>query len=223
MPITNYYVASDAMGSVTAILDEDGNVFERRSYDAFGEMTCMLPDGTPVTESPTGVDVSFQGQIRDDATGIYQMGYRCYNPTLGRWLNRDPIGLIGGTNMQSFVGNRPIDSTDPDGLSPRCAPGYLPIKFTYTEFEANWGFLNCRVSVKHGGYCPKKAQDETLEMTIRMFKLKCKPCDNGNFTGPVIKVLKTEIHILCIPLNEIGQVTAVNPCKDNMEYDPANE
>jgi hypothetical protein len=45
MRITDYYVASDAMGSVTAILDEDGNLLERRSYDAFGAMTCMAPDG----------------------------------------------------------------------------------------------------------------------------------------------------------------------------------
>lgn len=47
MTITNYYVASDAMGSTTSILDEEGTVLERRSYDAFGEMNCMTPDGTP--------------------------------------------------------------------------------------------------------------------------------------------------------------------------------
>jgi hypothetical protein len=36
MTVTRYYVTSDAMGSATAILDEDGNVLERRSYEAFG-------------------------------------------------------------------------------------------------------------------------------------------------------------------------------------------
>ena len=117
MPITDYYVASDGMGSVTAILDEDGNVLERRTYDAFGEMTCMEPDGTPVTESPTGVDVAFHGQIRDDVTSLYQMGYRWYSPVLGRWISRDPIGLNGGVNLQSFVANTPISESDPSGLS----------------------------------------------------------------------------------------------------------
>ena len=53
----------------------------------------MLPDGTPVAISPTGVDVGFQGQVRDEVTGLSQMGYRWYNPVLGRWLSRDPIGL----------------------------------------------------------------------------------------------------------------------------------
>ena len=117
MPITDYYVASDAMGSVTAILDEDGNVIERRSYDAFGEMTCMAPDGTQVTESPTGVDVGFQGQIRDADTGLYQMGYRWYTPSLGRWLSRDPIKLNGGNNLLMFANNSPSITKDAWGLA----------------------------------------------------------------------------------------------------------
>ncbi len=116
MPITNYYVASDAMGSATAILDEEGNVLERRTYDAFGEVACILPDGTPVAESPTGLDVGFQGQIRDDVSGLYQMGYRCYNTLLGRWLSSDPIGLNGGASLNVFVNNSPLINSDVYGL-----------------------------------------------------------------------------------------------------------
>ncbi len=112
MPITNYYVSSDGMGNVTAIVDEDGNVLERRNYDAFGEMSCMLPDGTPVTTSPTGVDVGFHGQVREEATGLYQMGYRWYSPTLGRWLSRDPIGLKGGVNLAASFENSPACLND---------------------------------------------------------------------------------------------------------------
>ncbi len=116
MRITDYYVASDAMGSVTTILDEDGNILERRSYDAFGDMTCMLPNGTPVANSPTGVDVGFQGQIRDEVSGFYQMGYRWHSPVLGRWLSQDPVGLAGGVNLDAFTVNSPTTHTDPYGL-----------------------------------------------------------------------------------------------------------
>lgn len=116
MPVTDYYLTTDAMGSVTAVLDEYGNVLERRSYDAFGEMTCMTPDGTPVAESPTGLDVGFQGQIRDDATDLYQMGYRWYNPVLGRWLSRDPIGLEGSWDFYCFAENGPNIRIDYFGL-----------------------------------------------------------------------------------------------------------
>jgi len=117
MPITNYYVASDAMGSATAILDEEGNVLERRSYDAFGKMTCMTPDDTHVGTSPTDVDVGFQGQISVEVTGLYQMGYRWYNPVLGRWLSRDPIGLTGGSNCYAAFLNDSNSNGDPFGLS----------------------------------------------------------------------------------------------------------
>jgi RHS repeat-associated protein len=116
MTFTDYYVTTDAMDSVTAILDEDGTVLERRSYDAFGEMTCLTPDGVPVEVSPTGVDVGFQGQIRDEVTGLYQMGYRWYGTTLGRWLCRDPIRLAGGTNLYKFAHNSMPNRRDVNGL-----------------------------------------------------------------------------------------------------------
>jgi RHS repeat-associated protein len=130
MTVTNYYVTSDAMGSVTAILDEDGNVLERRSYEAFGEMTCMQPDGSPVEISPTGVDVGFQGQIRVEVTGRYQMGYRWYNPALGRWLSRDPVGLTGGKNLYRVARNNLVTYVDWLGLSEgEVVPGTKRIKF----------------------------------------------------------------------------------------------
>jgi len=126
MAITRYYVTSDAMGSVTGILDEEGTVIERRSYDAFGEMTCMLPDGSPVGVSPTCVDVEFQGQIADDVTGLYQMGFRWLNTVTGRWLNRDPIGIEGGENLLLYTKNAPIDLSDEIGL----APESISVNFT---------------------------------------------------------------------------------------------
>lgn len=116
MPTTDYYVTTDAMDSVMVVLDETGNVLERRSYDAFGEATYMLADGTVVPDSPTGVDIGFQGQLMDQLTGMYQMGYRWYSPVLGRWVSRDPIGLTGGLNPMAFVENQPNISKDSSGL-----------------------------------------------------------------------------------------------------------
>ncbi len=43
-------------------------------------------------------------------------GYRYYNPELGRWINRDPIGEMGGLNLYAFVGNAPLHRVDPLGL-----------------------------------------------------------------------------------------------------------
>ncbi|MFN7341688.1 MAG: RHS repeat-associated core domain-containing protein [Opitutia bacterium] len=108
-------MTTDAMGSVTSVLSSTGEVLERRSYHAFGQMTCMLPDGTPVATSPTGLKVGFHGQLMDQLTGMYQMGYRWYSPVLGRWASRDPIGLEGGVNVYRAFRNDSTGWKDPWG------------------------------------------------------------------------------------------------------------
>lgn len=122
MTVTRYYVTSDAMGSVTAILDGDGIIRERRCYEAFGEMNCIQPDGTSVEASPTGVDVGFQGQARDDITGLYQMGYRWFNSLLGRWISQDPLGSVAYPNLYNSFNNVPTLFTDYEGLMIDCPP-----------------------------------------------------------------------------------------------------
>ena len=47
---------------------------------------------------------------------MYATGLRCYTPDLGRWINRDPIGEMGGINIHCFVLNRSINAFDEFGL-----------------------------------------------------------------------------------------------------------
>jgi RHS repeat-associated protein len=47
---------------------------------------------------------------------LYYYGYRFYDPSLQRWINRDPIGEIGGINLYRFVQNSPVAHTDAYGL-----------------------------------------------------------------------------------------------------------
>jgi RHS repeat-associated protein len=51
-----------------------------------------------------------------DKSGFYLTHYRFYDPGAGRWLNRDPIGEAGGTNLYGYVGGNPIRFVDPFGL-----------------------------------------------------------------------------------------------------------
>jgi RHS repeat-associated protein len=52
------------------------------------------------------------------ASGVHYYGYRYYNPELGRWVNRDPIGEQGGYNLYGFVRNDTIYLYDIIGLYP---------------------------------------------------------------------------------------------------------
>jgi RHS repeat-associated protein len=62
------------------------------------------------------------------ASGVPYYGYRYYNPELGRWVNRDPIGELGGLNVYGFVGNESISSGDYLGLMSVVGP--MPV-YTY--------------------------------------------------------------------------------------------
>ena len=43
------------------------------------------------------------------------VGRRFYNPSIGRWVSRDPIGERGGRNLAAFVANRTPNYVDTDG------------------------------------------------------------------------------------------------------------
>ena len=55
-------------------------------------------------------------KYQDDETDLIYYGYLYYNPSTGRWPNRDPIGERGGMNLYGFVGNSPLNRVDRLGL-----------------------------------------------------------------------------------------------------------
>ena len=57
----------------------------------------------------------FQGQYHDDESGLHYNRYRYYDPDTGRFISRDPIGLLGGMNVHAYAPN-PVEWVDPLGL-----------------------------------------------------------------------------------------------------------
>ncbi|WP_332309437.1 RHS repeat-associated core domain-containing protein [Burkholderia ubonensis] len=72
---------------------------------------------TPQPErSEAGNPIRFQGQYHDDETGLHYNRYRYYDPTSGRFVSKEPIGLTGGINVYQCAPNSTL-WIDPLGLS----------------------------------------------------------------------------------------------------------
>ena len=110
------YVTHDHFNP-TAILDTSGNVQERYGFTAFGARRIMAGDFTAKTSSSFDWDFGFHGQFVDTETGYYNYGYRYYVPSLGTWINRDPIEERGGVNLYEFTSNNPTNHIDHLGLT----------------------------------------------------------------------------------------------------------
>ncbi len=64
----------------------------------------------------------FPGQVADAATATHYNMARDYDPSLGRYLQSDPIGLAGGWNTYGYVGGNPVNRIDPEGLDYMARP-----------------------------------------------------------------------------------------------------
>ena len=61
-------------------------------------------------------NLRFPGQWFDKETGLFHNGFRDYNPSTGRYMQSDPLGLEAGFNTYSYVGSNPLRAVDPYGL-----------------------------------------------------------------------------------------------------------
>ena len=62
------------------------------------------------------IALGYPGQWHDQSAGLYQNWNRDYDPSTGRYLETDPIGLAGGTNLYAYTDGNPVNAVDPRGL-----------------------------------------------------------------------------------------------------------
>jgi RHS repeat-associated protein len=95
---------------VVKATDEGQNLVWDAQRKPFGQRVVS----TELVEMPLG----FPGQYYDQETNNYYNYFRDYDPTTGRYLQSDPIGLAGGLNTYGYVLNNPLNFQDKYGLCP---------------------------------------------------------------------------------------------------------
>jgi RHS repeat-associated protein len=106
---TALYVA-DANGNVIRMFYTNGTTAARYNYDPYGNMLTM---SGPVA---TANKYRFSSKGWNGSAGLYYYGFRFYEPSLQRWLNKDPLGESSGVNLYRYVGNTPLFFIDEYGL-----------------------------------------------------------------------------------------------------------
>jgi RHS repeat-associated protein len=101
------FLHMDHQGSIIATADDGGSMVAINAYDPWG-----IPNAANVGR------FQYTGQAWLSELGMYYYKARIYSPTLGRFLQTDPIGYAGGNNLYAYVGDDPVNGSDPDGTTP---------------------------------------------------------------------------------------------------------
>lgn len=100
----------DNLGSTLLLTDGFGTVVKSYAYDVWGGIAAQ-------SGSYSNNPFTFIGTlgVQDEGNGLFLMRARHYDAELGRFIERDPVGMAGGINLYGYTGNQPLFLVDPDG------------------------------------------------------------------------------------------------------------
>ncbi|HUU97190.1 MAG TPA: RHS repeat-associated core domain-containing protein [Phycisphaerae bacterium] len=124
------YLHGDLLDSTVLMTDDSGAAVASVAYTAFGEVIGTPPATRYQYAGGWGYETGGFGDdpgllVLNGAPGtapiiLQHVGFRWYDPSIGRFIQRDPIGIFGGLNVYAYMGNDALSAAEPFGL---CAYG----------------------------------------------------------------------------------------------------
>ncbi|TMP72020.1 sugar-binding protein [Pseudoalteromonas sp. S1609] len=106
-----YYYHLDQLNTPRFVTNNKAEVVWENQADVYGYEESEVSTTNTFTQP-----IRFQGQYLDEESGLHYNRYRYYSPKQQRFINQDPIGLVGGINHYQYATN-PVNWVDPFGLS----------------------------------------------------------------------------------------------------------
>lgn len=104
-----YYYHNDGLGSIVQLTNPSGSIIQSYQYDAYGNI--IQKQGNLPNQ------FTYTGRELDSESGLYYYRNRYYDPKIGRFTSQDPLGMVDGPNLYTYVNNNPINFIDPWGFS----------------------------------------------------------------------------------------------------------
>ncbi len=110
-----YYYHLDQLNTPRFVTNKNAEVVWQNQADVYGYEE-LEAEADFNKENSFTQPIRFQGQYFDEESGLHYNRYRYYSPKQQRFINQDPIGLVGGINHYQYAPN-PVNWVDPLGLS----------------------------------------------------------------------------------------------------------
>jgi len=151
---------------------------------------------------PSLTNLRFPGQYFDVEDGLHQNGFRDYDPSTGRYIESDPIGIAGGINTFAYVRDNAVNLYDLFGLAPnacdaRCGQLRKQIFDKYNDLvnEINkydpvqdamggWPMGGGGTTKPGGHYTEIKNLQRGIKRDIAEYNRICKDQDRDDGGGP---------------------------------------
>jgi RHS repeat-associated protein len=128
-----YFIHTDHLNTPRVVVDRNDKRRWRWLVEPFGN---AAPEANPEGLGVFTQNLRFPGQYADTESGLFYNFYRDLDPSSGRYVQSDPVGLAGGINTFAYVGGNPLSGIDPSGLDcvnamgvTSCNTPFGPIQF----------------------------------------------------------------------------------------------
>ncbi|MCP4641634.1 MAG: hypothetical protein GY851_14415 [bacterium] len=125
------YYYHDHLGSTRRLRAQDKTSIAKYEYTPYGEI--YASSGTTSATTHTYAMLAW-----DDAAQMYFAPFRYYMPEAGRWVERDPLGMVDGPNTYFYSGDAPTIFTDPMGLDIVRCPSFSSLMDDFGSFLGDY-------------------------------------------------------------------------------------